>query len=65
MLISSKNSAHFSIRFNSADVDIDRPRDFSVLTSDAFNEYQKRTSDLIHDEAERAMEQKQQETQGA
>ena len=47
------------------DVDIDRPRDSSVLTSEAFNEYQERASDLIHDEAERAMEQKQQETQEA
>ena len=45
------------------DVDIDRPRDSSVLTSEAFNEYQERASELIHDEAERAMEQKQQETQ--
>ena len=45
------------------DVDIDRPRDSSVLTSEAFNEYQERASKLIHDEAERAMEQKQQETQ--
>jgi len=47
------------------DVDIDRPRDSSVLTSEAFNEYQQRASELIHDEAERAMEQKQQETQEA
>jgi len=47
------------------DVDIGRPRDSSVLTSEAFNEYQERASDLIHDEAERAMEQKQQETQEA
>jgi NitT/TauT family transport system ATP-binding protein len=46
------------------DVDLDRPRDSSMLTTDTFNEYRKRASGLIHDEAERAMEQKQQETRG-
>ena len=39
------------------DVDLDRPRDTNVVTSDRFNELQRRASESIHDEAERAMEQ--------
>lgn len=39
------------------DVDIDRPRDTDVVTTDRFNELQRRASESIHDEAERAMEQ--------
>ena len=39
------------------DVDLDRPRDTDIVTSDRFNELQRRASESIHDEAERAMEQ--------
>ena len=39
------------------DVDLDRPRDTDIVTSDRFNELQHRASESIHDEAERAMEQ--------
>ncbi|EMA55401.1 MULTISPECIES: ABC transporter ATP-binding protein [Halococcus] len=39
------------------DVDLDRPRDTDMVTTDRFNELQRRASESIHDEAERAMEQ--------
>jgi NitT/TauT family transport system ATP-binding protein len=39
------------------DVELDRPRDFEVLTTDRFTEYKDRALELIHEEAERAMEQ--------
>ncbi|EMA38550.1 ABC transporter ATP-binding protein [Halococcus hamelinensis] len=39
------------------DVDLDRPRDTDVVTTDRFNELQRRASESIHDEAERAMKQ--------
>jgi NitT/TauT family transport system ATP-binding protein len=38
-------------------VDLDRPRDTDIVTSDRFNELQRRASGSIHDEAERAMQQ--------
>jgi NitT/TauT family transport system ATP-binding protein len=39
------------------DVELDRPRDFEVLTTDRFTQYKDRALELIHEEAERAMEQ--------
>jgi NitT/TauT family transport system ATP-binding protein len=39
------------------DVELDRPRDFEVLTTDRFTEYKDRALELIHEEAERAMKQ--------
>ncbi len=39
------------------DVDLERPRDIDMVTTDRFNELQRRASESIHDEAERAMEQ--------
>jgi NitT/TauT family transport system ATP-binding protein len=39
------------------DVDLDRPRDVDMITTDRFIEYQEQALDLIHDEAERALEQ--------
>ncbi|SFR46849.1 NitT/TauT family transport system ATP-binding protein [Halogeometricum rufum] len=39
------------------DVELDRPRDFEVLTTDRFTRYKDRALELIHEEAERAMEQ--------
>ncbi|MFT4889245.1 MAG: NitT/TauT family transport system ATP-binding protein [Halobacteriales archaeon] len=39
------------------DVDLDRPRDYDDLTTDKFTEYKRTALDLIHDEAEEAMEQ--------
>lgn len=39
------------------DVDLDRPRDFEVLTTDRFTQYKDRALELIHEEAERAMKQ--------
>jgi NitT/TauT family transport system ATP-binding protein len=39
------------------DVDLDRPRDTDMVTTDRFNELQRRANESIHDEAERAMEQ--------
>lgn len=39
------------------DVDLERPRDRDVITTDRFNELQRQANESIHDEAERAMEQ--------
>jgi NitT/TauT family transport system ATP-binding protein len=39
------------------DVDLERPRDVDIITTDRFTEYRERALDLIHDEAERALEQ--------
>lgn len=39
------------------DVDLDRPRDTDMVTTDRFTELQRRANDSIHEEAERAMEQ--------
>ena len=39
------------------DVDLERPRSTDMVTTDRFNELQRRASESIHDEAERAMEQ--------
>ena len=39
------------------DVDLDRPRDLDMLTTEAFTDHKRRALDLIHEEAERAMEQ--------
>ncbi|MFC6723894.1 ABC transporter ATP-binding protein [Halobium palmae] len=39
------------------DVDLDRPRDTDMVTTDRFTELQRRANESIHDEAERAMEQ--------
>lgn len=43
------------------DVDLDRPRDYSMLTTDRFTEYKDEALDLIHEEAEKAMEQKKEQ----
>lgn len=39
------------------DVDLDRPRDVDMITTDKFTEYRERALGLIHEEAERALEQ--------
>jgi NitT/TauT family transport system ATP-binding protein len=39
------------------DVELERPRDFEVLTTDRFTRYKDQALRLIHEEAERAMEQ--------
>jgi NitT/TauT family transport system ATP-binding protein len=39
------------------DVDLGRPRDLDVLTTERFTELKSRALDQIHEEAERAMEQ--------
>jgi NitT/TauT family transport system ATP-binding protein len=44
------------------DIDLPRPRDYDMLTTDRFTEYKDRALELIHEEAERAMEQ---EAEGA
>jgi len=39
------------------DVDLPRPRKLEMITTDAFNRHKERALELIHEEAERAMEQ--------
>jgi NitT/TauT family transport system ATP-binding protein len=39
------------------DVDLERPRKLDMLTSDEFTRVKRRALDLIHAEAERALEQ--------
>jgi NitT/TauT family transport system ATP-binding protein len=39
------------------DVDLERPRDFELITTDEFTRYREHALDLIHDEAEQALEQ--------
>ncbi len=39
------------------DVDLERPRSTDIVTTDRFNELQRRANESIHDEAKRAMEQ--------
>lgn len=39
------------------DVDLGRPRDLDMITTDEFTKYRERALGLIHDEAERALEQ--------
>jgi NitT/TauT family transport system ATP-binding protein len=39
------------------DVDLERPRKLDMLTTDEFNRVKRRALDLIHEEAERALEQ--------
>jgi NitT/TauT family transport system ATP-binding protein len=39
------------------DVDLPRPRKLKMITTDAFNRHKERALELIHEEAERAMEQ--------